>query len=503
MLVEYISGLGQRYNDSSQILWLDVVNETLNSDGSWFGPKEGTSSWENPWPIMGYEEFEDLDPPVYIRRAFEVATDYCSNFKFIINQHTDSEESWSKLKDLVSYLRGNGLRVDGIGWQAHVYMGWENIDGNKQRLYDFIDWCHANDLEFHITEFNVWLKPEDELKYKEQAKTFYEIVKLASSKAKTGVVGINFWHIRGAETNQPTRDGGLWTEDYVPKKAYYDVKRAILEIAGGVGPEIVTEPVMSAIVDSEYVYEPEVSGDVGKITYELDTDKTADWLSIDPSGIIRGTPGKTDTISITLTVTDEIGSRIQEYVLIVFDEPLTISSEPVTEATAVYPYIYELNGSGTGEYNLESTPPAEWLSIDANGIVSGTPSETGIYEITLSITRHGETVFQEYILEVYEALDITSEPKTMATQGILYRYFVQYTGSGEFSVETDTPAEWLSINQDGILSGIPPLPDTIHVTITAQNSITTIIQEFDLHIVIESDSAIWRSKFYYHHYTGI
>ena len=41
---------------------------------------------------------------------------------------------WDKIKRLVLYLRKKGLRVDGIGWQAHVNVGWEKKDDNMNRL---------------------------------------------------------------------------------------------------------------------------------------------------------------------------------------------------------------------------------------------------------------------------------------------------------------------------------------------------------------------------------
>ena len=87
-LEEYMTAICQRYNDSSQVKWLDVVNETVyHTDGSWFGPKPGNDSWENPWPKIGYDETSELRPPLYIKKAFEIANEYGTNLKLIINQH--------------------------------------------------------------------------------------------------------------------------------------------------------------------------------------------------------------------------------------------------------------------------------------------------------------------------------------------------------------------------------------------------------------------------------
>ena len=33
---------------------------------------------------------------------------------------------WQKVKAVVRYLREQGLRVDGIGWQAHIDVAWKS-----------------------------------------------------------------------------------------------------------------------------------------------------------------------------------------------------------------------------------------------------------------------------------------------------------------------------------------------------------------------------------------
>ncbi len=79
---------------------MDVVNETIDANtGEWFGPKPGTDKWENPWPIIGYDTTHALRPPLYIKRAFELANEYAPNIKQIINQHgTMNDVAWDKVK---------------------------------------------------------------------------------------------------------------------------------------------------------------------------------------------------------------------------------------------------------------------------------------------------------------------------------------------------------------------------------------------------------------------
>lgn len=49
--------------------------------GDWFGPREGTDKWENPWTILGYDEESELRVPLYIDKAFEIANKYAPDHK--------------------------------------------------------------------------------------------------------------------------------------------------------------------------------------------------------------------------------------------------------------------------------------------------------------------------------------------------------------------------------------------------------------------------------------
>ncbi|MCP3928273.1 MAG: endo-1,4-beta-xylanase [Bacteroidetes bacterium] len=110
---------------------------------------------------------------------------------------------WEKVRSLVSYLRQQGLRVDGLGWQAHVDVGWEKKKGNIERFGKLIDWTHSNNLSFHVTEANVWLKGKKD--YEAQAKTFEAILKILLEKRENGVVTWNVWNIS---------DGQSWKKNW-------------------------------------------------------------------------------------------------------------------------------------------------------------------------------------------------------------------------------------------------------------------------------------------------
>ena len=234
-LEEYVTELCKHYNGEENILWMDVVNETIDKNtGEWFGPKPGTDKWENPWTIIGFDTTDDgLNPPLYIDKAFELANKYAPDIKQIINQHgTMNNAAWDKVKALVYYLREKGRRVDGIGFQCHVDVGWEkenNDSGvnNIVALGNLIDWAHENNLEFHITENNVYLRNGNEGKYDEQANTYKAIVKTLLSKRNSGVVTWNTWMLRDGNGQAGDRNPYLFRQDGSAKPAYYAVQSVL------------------------------------------------------------------------------------------------------------------------------------------------------------------------------------------------------------------------------------------------------------------------------------
>ncbi|WP_258104170.1 endo-1,4-beta-xylanase [Marinoscillum sp. MHG1-6] len=224
-MTEYMTELCKRYNGVEQIKWMDVVNETVERDGSWFGPKDGTDKWENPWPLIGYDITEDgLNPPSYIRMAFEIANQYAPDIKLVYNQHGGMEVvMWEKVKKTILYLKSLGLRVDALGWQAHIASDFLDDETNIIKLKGIIEWAHNNDLEFHVTENDV-----DELGDEQaQADVFAAIVKTVVEQGLNGVVGWNAWNIRDSDGQKAASKPNFFRQDGSPKPGYYAIQEVL------------------------------------------------------------------------------------------------------------------------------------------------------------------------------------------------------------------------------------------------------------------------------------
>ncbi|WP_341227613.1 endo-1,4-beta-xylanase [uncultured Arcticibacterium sp.] len=227
-LEDFMTALCKRYNGKKGFEYMDVVNETVCAEGTWFGKKQGYG-WQNPWVKMGYDTDKN-GTPLYIKKSFEIASEHAPDMKLIYNQHADYvfNTDWDLIKQTVLYLREQGSRVDGIGMQAHFNAGWELISGQKKALENLIDWAHENDLEFHITEFSVWMRDgmsKEELA--KQAATYKAVMEIMVNKSNNGVVGWNTWHIEDNTGWHKDLTPSLFDTNYVAKPAYYEIQKVL------------------------------------------------------------------------------------------------------------------------------------------------------------------------------------------------------------------------------------------------------------------------------------
>ena len=200
-MTEFLTESCKKFNDIEVVDWMDVVNETILKNGNWFGPKPGVNKWENPWLQMGLDE---NGFPLYILKAFDIATKNAPNVKLVYNQNGGMEAPmWDRLKETVLYLRSKGYRVDGIGWQAHLLLGAKREDfvmnrkSTMRKLAKLIDWAHQNNLAFHVTELDYLVKEGENMKRARttQAKVYQAIVDVLLEKSKNGEVTLNLWDL--------------------------------------------------------------------------------------------------------------------------------------------------------------------------------------------------------------------------------------------------------------------------------------------------------------------
>lgn len=258
VLIDFMTRICKQLEANKDVVkWMDVVNETVcpntlkgigyqaesKSDnitynsGDWFGPRSGTSGWENPWTIIGFENDSPLKIPTYIKLAFELANRYAPDIKKVYNHNGGMEDAaWDKVKNTVLYLRSKGLKVDAVGWQAHVPLGFEIVPGNMEKLNNLIDWCYTNNLEFHVTELDIKMgKDVDKGIFKEKkmeiAGTYGAIVEMMLKKIGKGAVAVNCWTMKDKINQNEDYFAGLYDTGLQPTPALLRIKELLLKYA--------------------------------------------------------------------------------------------------------------------------------------------------------------------------------------------------------------------------------------------------------------------------------
>lgn len=228
-MTEFITAMCIRFNSNKNVKWMDVVNETVEKDGSWHGDKPGTGGWENPWVKMGYNGDKN-GTPLYIMKAFKIATEYAPDIKLIYNQnHQLQAPMWEKVKSTILYLRSLGYRVDGVGWQAHLSSKMPVYNDPEQMsfLSDLIDWAHANSLEFHITEIDCNIENLSDEELMLQAQAYANILTVLLDKRHSGVIAFNSWGLTDRYGPKIDRRPYIFDEFLDPKPAYFAVREVL------------------------------------------------------------------------------------------------------------------------------------------------------------------------------------------------------------------------------------------------------------------------------------
>lgn len=133
----HITTIVERYKGKVEV-W-DVVNEAFEDDGSWRNTKF--------YQIIG----ED-----YIELAFLLANEADPDAELIYNDYSMFHQGRREaVVKLVKNLQAKGIRIDGVGMQAHSGMDYPPLEEFEKSMIAFAD-CG---MDVHITEMDITAIP--------------------------------------------------------------------------------------------------------------------------------------------------------------------------------------------------------------------------------------------------------------------------------------------------------------------------------------------------------
>ncbi|MCS7026039.1 MAG: Ig domain-containing protein [Bryobacteraceae bacterium] len=246
---------------------------------------------------------------------------------------------------------------------------------------------------------------------------------------------------------------------------------------------ITTAALPAAVSGAAYNFTPAATGGAPPYSWSA-TGLSGSGISINPStGQLSGTATAPATYNVSLTVADSTTPPFtvtRTYTLRVSN--LTISSSNLANGTLGNFYNQSLSATGgsppyTWSLASGSNPLPPGLALSSSGVISGTPTATGVFNFTVRVvdSANDETTRALTITVFSSALTITTaSPLPQAVVNTAYNATLTASGGSgsgyNWSVTGGTLPAGLSLSAAGVLSGVPTTGGAFSFTVTVQDS---------------------------------
>ncbi len=216
-------------------------------------------------------------------------------------------------------------------------------------------------------------------------------------------------------------------------------------------------------------------GNTGSLSWSLLSGVLPPGLNLSPQGQIAGTPTTGGTFPFQVSVTDiAAGVTTSRSLSIIIPAILTITTTTVPSGTVGIPYsppaLAATGGSGPLNWSSVSGNLPPGISLSAQGLITGTPTQAGPFTFqvraTDPVTNLNAT--QSLSINVTAPLLVSTISLANGTIGIAYSQTLQATGgTPPYSWSaTGQPAGLALDPNTGILNGTPTAPGASAISIT-------------------------------------
>jgi hypothetical protein len=222
-------------------------------------------------------------------------------------------------------------------------------------------------------------------------------------------------------------------------------------------------------------------------TFSVSSGTLPPGLSLSAAGAITGSPTTAGTSTFILSVVDAANQRASESYTVTIAaagaSPITFTTATVPPGTVNTPYYMQIAaiGGATPYLYTESGSLPSGLAVSPVGVLSGTPTVSGTFNFTVTITDMNQaSASKSYSLVIAPAVAALSIPTSSLPGGavnVAYSSSVvaaNGTAPYTFAISSGTPPAGLTLSAAGVLAGTPTTggSSTFTVTVTDARSQT-------------------------------
>lgn len=201
-------------------------------------------------------------------------------------------------------------------------------------------------------------------------------------------------------------------------------------------------------------------------------------LAINASnGLISGMPSQAGTFAVAVSASNASGTGSATLTITVSASlaPLPqITSNASASGTVGQPFSYFIAATGSPSlYAAAPLPPGTTIN-PVTGLISGTPTQAGVFEMTVSAANAAGTGNKKVTVSIAAAAVsapvITSADTASGTSGSNFSYRIQASNSPTSYGAQGLPSTLSLDPSTGVISGLLPAPRAYYITLSASNS---------------------------------
>lgn len=243
-------------------------------------------------------------------------------------------------------------------------------------------------------------------------------------------------------------------------------------------PSITTEALPNGTVGQPYSVSLNATGNMPIEWFIKAGDGLPTGISLNKdTGVISGIPQKSGLFEFEVIARNYDGTTDRIFSIIIQDPSLapSITTTVLADATQenLYQFALTAEGSDPIKWSVSSSSMLpEGLSLSSDGIISGTPVNTGIYSFYIIAENFDGCTQQLLRLRIHSKTpSITMSMLPDGSVGMLYSTKLSATGKTpmEWNIIGNRLPEGLTLSADGVISGTPQEGGVFHFLVEASN----------------------------------